>query len=59
MLYTPKPAKWCSHCEKSNHNDDECWSTRSIPAREYMPITDAIRMVVDRYAPQPSGEACE
>ena len=27
--------KWCTHCEKDNHSDDECWSTRSIPPRDY------------------------
>lgn len=20
--------KWCSYCQKNNHNDAECWSTR-------------------------------
>jgi hypothetical protein len=20
--------KWCNYCQKNNHNDSECWSTR-------------------------------
>ena len=23
-----KDKKWCSYCQKDNHNDAECWSTR-------------------------------
>jgi hypothetical protein len=22
--------KWCSHCQKDNHNDSECWCTRVL-----------------------------
>jgi len=22
--------KWCSHCDKTDHNDSECWSTRGL-----------------------------
>lgn len=24
--------KWCSHCRKHDHNDDECWCTRAVTA---------------------------
>lgn len=22
---------WCTHCRKSNHDDQDCWSTRQVP----------------------------
>jgi hypothetical protein len=27
-----KEPKWCSHCQKDNHSDSECWSTRVVPS---------------------------
>lgn len=28
-LWMP-PSKWCSHCLKFDHSDNECWSTRVV-----------------------------
>ena len=28
--------KWCEHCQKTDHNDDECWSTRIVSTAETM-----------------------
>lgn len=24
------PLKWCEHCQKTDHDDKECWSTRVV-----------------------------
>jgi len=38
--HTPT-VKWCRHCVKANHSDDECWSTRAILSAEPMsPLSD-------------------
>ena len=28
--------KWCEHCQKTDHNDDECGSTRMVSPAEEM-----------------------
>lgn len=30
--------KWCSYCQKNNHNDSECWCTRRAPATADPPL---------------------
>jgi hypothetical protein len=27
---TVKPVLWCHYCEKDNHSDETCWSTRPL-----------------------------
>lgn len=31
------PAKWCAHCRKDTHSDNECWSTRAIGVHDAHP----------------------
>jgi hypothetical protein len=42
--------KWCCHCQKRDHDDSECWATRMVPSLKHDPVTDAIRLVAEKYS---------
>lgn len=45
----PQPTgKWCTYCRKHDHNDDECYCTRALPA-SWVP-TPAMSMEIFREA---------
>jgi len=58
--HTPN-VKWCRHCIKANHSDEECWSTRALFSAEPMsPLADdcVYRRIAARWVtPENAGRA--